>query len=207
MRKELAEYKNKTVRFAGMIACVEEGRFLLENIIVSSYYNSKNIAKVTQHIWIYEEQSIYHFDQGFEQWNEDIKKYAKKGVTLETIGVVKEYCRKDRSHDLGIVIKPCMSLEKKIEGIHRKSSKAQEEIFESALNALKNEQLLFSVNMSYAQVKEALSLALAKVKQSIKLHDERVSKQFRGKINRDPFKVPTKQSNDAKGFSICKEYQ
>ncbi len=204
MRQELSKLKGKTVRFAGTIVCVEEGRFLLDNVVVSSYYNSENFATLTQHIWIYEQQSIYHFNEGFGEWEEDIKKYAKKGMCLETIGVVKEYCRRDRSHDYGFVIKPCMALEKEIEGIHRKSPKVQEKIFSSALDALKKEQLLFGVGMSYTQVKQALTLALAKAKQSIKLHDERVSKQFRGKINRDPFQVPTKQNNNARGFSICK---
>lgn len=205
MRKELAQYKDKTVRFAGVIGCVEEGRFLLGDVVVSSYYNSKNVLVKIEHIWIYEKQSIYHFDQGFEQWQDNIKKHAQKGMCLETIGVVKEYCRKDRSHDYGIVIKPCMSLSKELEGVEYKSSKKQEEIFESALDALKKESLLFGVGMSYTQVKKALTVALAKVKESIKLHDKHVSKQFRGKISRDPFKVPAnKQSSNAKGFSICR---
>lgn len=201
MRQELAKLVNKTVRFAGKLVCAEEERFLLQNVVVSSYYNSSNKAVLSDHIWFYEAQTIHLFSEGFGEWKEELAQSAETGMSVSSIGVIKQYCRKDRSFDYGIIVKPCMTLSTQIDGIERKPLHRQVKIIEETLQALKQESLLFGVNMSYSQVKEALNITLKKVKQSIKAHDERVAKQFRGKLNRDPFVVPKQYQCTAKGFS------
>lgn len=198
MRKEIASLVNKTVHFYGELLIVEDSRFLLKNVRVAPYYNNKSPVEC-DHIWIYEGQTEHKYKKRFKQKNLLIK-HAGKGAYIEMLGTVCQYSRRDRSIDYGIIAKPCICLETKLKSARGLSPYKQEKILEELLNALKNEHLLYGIQYLHSQVKSALNGALKKTKQSIRLSEQRIAKQFRGRLHPDPITMPKERRHTAQGF-------